>query len=313
MKIDLDEQIKQYVGRVVRGSEPIDLDSAGELKVGFVEMGDTGWAASSRVPPSRRRSGWVPAAVAAAAMVLLALVPLFVNRDDVSTAANLAEPEPTPSIVSDVIAPPPNPTTLDPSGWVDGDDGSAPLPLGEVTVLPGGNYLDFMSRDCPSCFLDARFKGPGLSDFGSGPWVAGREFFVREGFVNSGSEPLGDGFDVELFVTRWSGPDVVEGGFELGQTYRFTSDYVMRGEAQECGPTYATQTGAVTCEWFVHDFPDGIPDGRYDLWAAWFAPCSAWLDMGLAQSCSDPGEVMNLFSSSVNSPFGPDESSLDGF
>jgi hypothetical protein len=55
---------------------------------------------------------------------------------------------------------------------------------------------------------------------------------------------------------------VGEGVFELGQTYRFTSDYVIRGEAEECGPTYATQTGPVTCEWFVHDLPEGIPDGR---------------------------------------------------
>jgi hypothetical protein len=134
--------------------------------------------------------------------------------------------------------------------------------------------------------------------------MARQRFHVRHGFINNSADPLGEEFDVVMYLTRWSGPDPDEGGFELGQTYRFTSDYVLRGSSDECGPTYRTQTEPQTCEWFVHDFPDGIPRGRYDLWAVWEAPCSAWLDLAFTDSCDNPSKVVSLFSSGVNSPFG---------
>ncbi len=204
-----------------------------------------------------------------------------------------------------------NPTTSEPTDWLAGDDGLAPLALGTKTILPGEHYLNFLSRDCADCFLDARFYGEGLSEFGSGPWVSGRQFFVRHGFPNTGTEPLGPGYSVNIYITRRSGPDLGEGVFELGQTYKFVPDYVVRETADECGPTYDGQTGPVDCEWFVHDFADGLPEGRYDLWAEWLAPCSAWLDMSLTDSCANADEVMSFFSASVNSPFGPDESILD--
>ena len=204
-----------------------------------------------------------------------------------------------------------NPTTRAPTDWLAGDDGFGPLPLGTTAGLPSEHYLNFLSRDCDECFLDARFYGEGLSEFGSGPWVSGRQFFVRHGFVNTVTEPLGPGYSVNIFITRWDGPDVEDGSFELGQTYMFVPDYVVHGTTEECGPTHDGQAGPVNCEWFVHDFADGLPDGRYDLWAEWLAPCSAWLDMGLTDSCASASEVVSFFSASVNSPFGPDESILD--
>ena len=202
-----------------------------------------------------------------------------------------------------------NPTTVDPAGVsIPGDDGTAPLPLGTIDTLPVDDYLDFLSKDCEECFLDARFFGPELSEYGSGPFVANRHFVVRHGFV-AGPDPLGPDYSVNLYITRWTG---AQGGpFELGQTYMFTPDFVMRGMTDRCGPTHDSLTGPVECEWFVHDFPEGLPEGRYDLWADWVAPCSAWVDMGLTESCADPGETMSLFSASVNSPFGPDEGILD--
>ncbi len=58
-----------------------------------------------------------------------------------------------------------------------------------------------------------------------------------------------------------------------------------------------------TCEWFVHDFPDGLPPGRYDIWAMWLAPCRAWQDLGLSETCDDPALVTSMFAGSVNMPF----------
>ncbi len=193
---------------------------------------------------------------------------------------------------------------LDLEGAVPGDDGAGPLPLGTVNELPNEDRLDFLFEFCswgPECFRDAHFMDPTDPTKGSGPWTSGRPFHVRHGFINNGDEPLGEGFDVALYVIREDG---AADGFELGRAYRYQSDYVLRGETDQCGPTYKTQSGVETCEWFVHDFPDGLPDGRFTLWAVWEAPCSAWVELGFADSCADPDEVTSMFSSGVNSPFG---------
>jgi hypothetical protein len=73
--------------------------------------------------------------------------------------------------------------------------------------------------------------------------------------------------------------------------------------AVKCGPGYWDQTDPQPCEWFVHDFPDGLPPGRYEIWVEWQAPCAAWLGLGLADVCGDPDEVTGLFATSVNMPF----------
>ena len=53
----------------------------------------------------------------------------------------------------------------------------------------------------------------------------------------------------------------------------------------------------------VHDFPEGLPEGRYDLWVTWEAPCRYWQDIAFTEGCEDPDEVLSLFSAGVNSPF----------
>jgi len=199
----------------------------------------------------------------------------------------------------------PSTTLPDVAGAVRGDDGRVRLQFGAVDENPAGPYLDFLYEFCePVCFRDAVFVHP--DDPTADPDMANQRFHVRHGFVNNSVEPLGEGFDVVMYLTRWSGPDLADGVFELGRTYRFTSDYVLRGSSDQCGPTYRIQTELQTCEWFVHDFPDGIPQGRYDLWAVWQAPCSAWLELAFTDRCDDPSEVISLFSSGVNSPFGWD-------
>lgn len=108
-------------------------------------------------------------------------------------------------------------------------------------------------------------------------------------------QPLGEGFDVVLYVTR------LEGGADE-PTHRYTSDYVLRGTSDRCGPDYEAQKQPETCEWFVHDFPEGLPEGRWAIWAVWEAPCQAWIDLGLTDRCRDPGEVISLFSSGFDAP-----------
>ena len=140
------------------------------------------------------------------------------------------------------------------------------------------------------------------SEHASGP-LDDYAFVIRHGFPNSGEEPLGDGYAVDVYIRKEYGPTDGGGVFEVGTTYKFTADYVVRGTAEYCGPTYKTQSGPVECEWFVHEFPNGLPAGRYDLWTVWRAPCSAWRDMGLHGPCVTNSVVLSRFSAAVNSPF----------
>jgi len=186
----------------------------------------------------------------------------------------------------------------DVAGALPGDDGNGPVPLGTITDVPNADRLDFLFELCGlECYRDAHWLDPQNPKLGSGGWTAGRPFHVREGFINNREEPLREGFDVVLYVTR------LDGG--PGEpTYRYTSDYVLRGTSDRCGPTYETQQGPETCEWFVHDFPEGLPEGRFAIWAAWEAPCRAWIDLGLTDACQDPDEVVSLFSSGFDAPYG---------
>lgn len=194
------------------------------------------------------------------------------------------------------------PTPLD---AVDADAGSSRLPLGERDELPDNARLDFLAGNCVfgSCYRDAHFADPLSDHLGSGTWVANVPFHIRHGFVNESPDPLGDGFDVVVYVTRRSGAELPGNAYELDRTHRFATDYVMRAVTSKCGPGYWDQGEPQTCEWFVHDFPHGLPPGRYDIWVEWYAPCSAWLDLGLADSCTDPDAVSSRFASEVNMPF----------
>jgi hypothetical protein len=179
-----------------------------------------------------------------------------------------------------------------------GDAAAAPLPLGTIDDVPNADRLDFLFE--LDSYRDAHWIDPRSPTLGSGVWTAGRPFHVREGFINNREEPLGAGFGVVLYVTRMGGdPDE--------PTYRYEPDYVLRGKSDRCGPTYETQAGPETCEWFVHDFPEGLPEGRFAIWAVWEAPCGAWVDLGLAVSCRDPEAVISLFSSGFDAPYGRSE------
>jgi DNA-binding SARP family transcriptional activator len=183
-------------------------------------------------------------------------------------------------------------------GATDGDDGAERLPLGAKTALPSGDRLDFLREVCfdpDFCFRDADvINSDNPSMFLT---QAGRPFHVRQGFINESEEPLGHDFDVVLYIYEWDWPE------DRGTTYRYTSDYVLRGSTDECGPTYRSVNEPVTCEWFVHEFPDGLPRGRHAVWAFWEAPCWAWLEYAFVTSCTDPDQVMALFASGADQPW----------
>jgi hypothetical protein len=225
------------------------------------------------------------------------------SRSGTLVAATQPTPVPTP-VEADAAFPRPPckevaPTSGTPlpdeAGARPGDDGEGPLPLGAIEGVPNADQLDFLFTTA-ECFRDAHWMDPRNPRRGSGPWTAGRPFHVREGFINNEGEPLGDGFDVVLYVTRLDGE-----GPEA--TVRYESDYLLRGTTDRCGPTYMVDAGPQTCEWFVHDFPDGLPEGRFGIWAVWQAPCGAWVGLGLAEACADPDDVISLFSSGFDSPF----------
>ena len=182
-------------------------------------------------------------------------------------------------------------------GAVAGDDGAERLPLGVVTTPAFEDRLDFLYE--LGQYRDAVFVNPDDPRLVSSAFEPDRPFIVRHGFVNEAAEPLGDDFDVVIYEFSMGGSSETEPGV----THRYTSDYVLRGETDQCGPTYRTQMTPVTCEWFVHEFPEGLSEGRHALWAFWEAPCRAWVDLGFAYTCDDPDTVMALFASGVDSPW----------
>ena len=102
-----------------------------------------------------------------------------------------------PSLSCSDVAPTGGTPLADVAGALPGDDGGVPLPLGAITGVPNPDRLDFLFEG-RGCFRDAHFMDPRTPGLGSGPWTAGRPFHVREGFVNNGAQPLGEGFDVIL-------------------------------------------------------------------------------------------------------------------
>jgi hypothetical protein len=266
----------------------------------------------------QRTPAWVYGVASAAAVVVVFGVGILVsmsNQDAADrptttagasdTSVPASSPVPPDVVADESGAAPTAGTPLpDEAGATAGDDGRGPLPLGEATTLPDSVRLDFLFEFCQGdvCWRDAHFLDPANPGFGSGRFAADTPFHIRQGFINTSDEPLGDGFDVVVYVTEID--EVGEfGGQTVGQTFRYISDYVIRGTSEACGPTYRTQTEPETCEWFVHEFNEGLPVGRHALWAMWEAPCRAWLDYGFTDGCDDPDEVISLFSSGVDSPF----------
>lgn len=254
--------------------------------------------------PIRGVSGRTAAAVLVVVIAVVVGIGLVGPGRDRPTASPVAlvvpTATPTSAPSSDSPASPVperGPRQPDLAAALPGDDGIGPLPLGTINELPNEDRLDFLFDFCqPECSRDGHWIDPANPTLGSGTWTAGRPFHVREGFINDRKRPLGEGFDVVLYVTRTDGA-------ADEATYRFTSDFVLRGTSDRCGPTYRIQTGPETCEWFVHDFPAGLPEGRSAITAVWEAPCRAWLNLGLTDSCRNPDEVISRFSSGVDAPF----------
>lgn len=257
-------------------------------------------------PPTRRGPGGLAVLTASAAVVLsIGAISLLRNpQSEVVAPTDAAGPDDIITVLPD------DPAEVQATGGTalpdfsdatPGDEPGDPLPLGTINELPGNPRLDFLFEFCFSepCFRDAHFMDPDKPEYGSGPWPAKEPFHIRHGFVNETGEPLPDGFGLSVYVLGFE-------DFEVSSdTKKYHADYVIQGQTDRCGPTYGLEQEQVTCEWFVHDFPDGLPEGRWGVWAVWEAPCSAWVDMGLTDSCADPTEPVSYFASGFDSPFDP--------
>ena len=281
------------------------LDASSESEEQDLQLAVQRSAREEEAKRSARRRLWAVATVAL--LVVGLVVGLFVLR---------SEPQPdraqvmgvTPSdeifgtgrlIDASGAAATANTPLPDFEGAVNGDDGAERLPLGAVTAPDSSDRLDFLREVCfdpDFCFRDADVI---VRENNSAAFLtqAGRPFHVQHGFINESEAPLDHEFDVVLYVYEWDWPS------DRGTTYRYTSDYVLRGTTDQCGPTYRSLTEPVTCEWFVHEFPEGLPEGRHAVWAFWEAPCWAWLDYAFVASCTDPDEVMALFASGADQPW----------
>lgn len=93
-------------------------------------------------------------------------------------------------------------------GVVLGDDGFGLMLFGVVIDMLGGVCFDFLFELCGwcgfECFRDVYFID--LSDllFGFGGFMVGELFYVRYGFINSGEELFGEGFDFVFYVILFS-------------------------------------------------------------------------------------------------------------
>jgi TIR domain len=168
---------------------------------------------------------------------------------------------------------------------------------------PDTARLDFLQDFCRAggCFRDAQWVHP-TQPVRTGTWNAYAPFHIRHGFVNAdppgASAPIR--VTVDVYIARREGPDLGPDVFPIDQWYRFSPDYVVREITDHCGPGYQTQTEPVECDLYVHDFPDGLPPGRYSIFVQWRAPCATWFE---ASVCDRPSDVMSLFDSQVNSAF----------
>jgi TIR domain len=190
-------------------------------------------------------------------------------------------------------------------------------PPTEVAAAPETARLDFFLQYCEgtNCFRDARLVHPDGRE--SAGWRAYLPFHIRHGFVNGDEAPLpldrpdNPGYDLRVFVTRRIGPTLADGSFPLDQTFRFHVDYRVREISDQCGTDYALgeRTDPQPCEMFVHDFPEGLPPGRYDFWVEWRAPCLVWL--GEEDLCSGITVPLDLVNSQVNIPFTPFDDPYD--
>jgi type II secretory pathway pseudopilin PulG len=177
----------------------------------------------------------------------------------------------------------------------------SPPPTPRLFFLDCGGFND---SESPGCFQTARFLHP-TEPIWVGVWHAYEPFHIRHGFVNDEEEPLGAAFppdfDLLVYITRRQGPELAESAFIIGQTYRFTAEYLVRVTSDRCGPGWRTQTEPQPCDQFVHEFDQGLPPGAYDIWVEWWAPCSAWTTGAV---CPDEDPQYRLFAAEgIEQPF----------
>lgn len=183
---------------------------------------------------------------------------------------------------------------------------------------PDSARLDFLQENCDEvdalfnpldCFRDASFVHPELP-LRTWVWHAHEPFHIRHGFAaDASAETPARDATVRVYIRRDEGPELEDQSFSIGRWYRFSADNVIRETADRCGPGYQFQLEQQLCDTYVHDFPDGLPPGRYTFFVEWRAPCKYWV---AADVCDRPDQTLSMFDSQLQSPFLHDDYTADG-
>lgn len=173
-----------------------------------------------------------------------------------------------------------------------------------IRSIPTTPRLDFLLEKCVNCQRDAVMVNE-EGTRATGIWLAHEPFHIRHGFENHDEAPLVDRlrrpeYDLRLYLVRTAGPVLSGDAFPLDVPLLFRPDYLVRTSTDRCGPGYRNLEGPVPCDQFVHDFPDGLPPGRYEFFLEWYAPCRTWV---VPDACGSPGSPITLFFSSTNMPW----------
>ena len=192
------------------------------------------------------------------------------------------------------------------SDFVRADRRDIPLPVHESPpATPRLAFLELFCSPIAQNCLPSTFMLHPEDPLIAQAWLAHEPFHIRHGFINEEPEPLGSSFppdfEVQVFVTRRTGPPLADGAFEIDRAYRYTPDYLVRTTSERCGPGFLDQSERMACDEFVHEFSDGLPPGTYDFWISWWAPCSAWTS---AAVCNEKDPSVPLFAAiATEQPF----------
>lgn len=169
----------------------------------------------------------------------------------------------------------------------------------ELEAPPENPRLDFLQEHCPNdvcrragSFLDVDrgLRTPFRQTFAvsGGSWLADDPFHIRHGFPNPEGESFAErrarGWIVNVYVTRADGPPTPD--FRVGETQLLGAGQGLTEHDEACGPSDGVD--AVECDRWVFDFPDGMPEGRYDFFVEWVAPCETWFQSDVCPSPNRP-------------------------
>ncbi len=184
-----------------------------------------------------------------------------------------------------------------------------PTQFERLEAAPESHRLDFLQEHCEggachraASFVDGDRRTRLLTtpNYAGTAWLAGSPFHIRHGFPNPAGDSFGErrarGWIVNLYVTRRSGPDT--GTFPEGQTQLLRANAELTELSDDCGPAGSGEP--TTCNRWVFEFPQGMPEGRFDFSVEWVAPCASWFETDV---CPAPNRPVSFFASAISLAF----------